>query len=353
MSSKPTGVGFVGLSAKGWGSMALAPSLLDPSLKQNYSIEALCTTSESSAVETAQKYTELTGHPVKPFYGDTSKIANDPAVDLVVVSVKVPYMKKSLMPAIEAKKDFFVEWPVGMNLQEVTEVAETARSQGVRGIVGMQGRLSPIAKKMKEIITSGKLGTIRSSAIVRPLCVTLPVVAIGHQLDVLTHLLSDFASLSATATIVYPTATVVDDNNQPTGETRTATSPDHIAVTGLLKSGVLTSITWRAGLPSAPGRKHLEWVIEGEDGTLRLEGHDFPQAFLHVGNPELYLNGELVQVGTYPGPGGNFVGNLVAAWTEFANGGEGNYASIDDGMRIHKLLDAISRSAAEGRKIDV
>ncbi|EPQ57437.1 hypothetical protein GLOTRDRAFT_17831, partial [Gloeophyllum trabeum ATCC 11539] len=63
---------------------------------------------------------------VKPFFGDTSEIAHDPEIDMVVVAVNAPYMKKALMPETDAKKDFFIEWPNGISLDEA-EIADAAR----------------------------------------------------------------------------------------------------------------------------------------------------------------------------------------------------------------------------------
>jgi predicted dehydrogenase len=140
-----TKVGFVGLSATGWASTALAPSLLRC---DKFTLTAVSTSSEASAAASAKKYSEELGHTVKPFYGDTSQIANDPDVDLVVVSVRTPAHKAAVMPVIEAGKDLFVEWPGGIGLEESSAIAEAARKKGVRTMVGLQGRQTPSVKKV-------------------------------------------------------------------------------------------------------------------------------------------------------------------------------------------------------------
>jgi predicted dehydrogenase len=145
----PIKVGFVGLSATGWGSIAHAPALLRPSLSSSYTLTAVSTTSEASASASAKKYSEVVGHPVKPFHGDTSKIASDPDVDLVAVAVKAMSHEDAVLPAIEAGKDVFVEWPAGVGLKGVSVIAEAARKKGVRAMVGLQGRQAPIVKKVK------------------------------------------------------------------------------------------------------------------------------------------------------------------------------------------------------------
>ncbi|KZP11640.1 hypothetical protein FIBSPDRAFT_898888 [Athelia psychrophila] len=98
----PIKVGVIGLSSTGWASNALAPGLLNA---PSFSLTAVSTTSAASAEASAQKYSALAGHPVKPFHGDASGIANDKDVDLVAVSVKAPAHKAAALAVIAAGKD--------------------------------------------------------------------------------------------------------------------------------------------------------------------------------------------------------------------------------------------------------
>lgn len=72
------------------------------------------------------------GHPVKPYHGDTSQIANDANVDLVIVAIKAPAHKAAILPAIEAGKDVFVEWPAGTNSKDTAEIAAAAKAKAVK-----------------------------------------------------------------------------------------------------------------------------------------------------------------------------------------------------------------------------
>ena len=136
----PIRLGVIGLSARGWAAAGLIPPLFDPVLSDKYTITAVATRSESSARASAAKYSELTGHDVKGYYGEhgATDIANDPDVDLVVVSVKVPDHYKVAKPAIEAGKDIFLEWSPTRNLSEILELAEAPKKKGIRTIVGAQ-----------------------------------------------------------------------------------------------------------------------------------------------------------------------------------------------------------------------
>jgi predicted dehydrogenase len=103
---------------------------------------------------------------------------------------------------------------------------------------------------------------------------------------------------------------------------------------------------WRGGLKSTPGRKNFIWEIDGEEGSIRLEGDS---AFMNVRDPKVFLNGELVEVQNAPG----LVDILASAWMEYAKGEKGNYTTMEDGVRLHRLIDAIKRSAKEGKTIQL
>lgn len=144
----PIKIGFIGLSKQGWAAMSIVPSLTQSGVKEHFSITAVSTSSASSAAESAQKWTEQQGHEVTAYHGDAANIAGDKNVDLVAVAVKVLAHKEAVVPAIEAGKDVFVEWPLGRGLSETIELAKLAKSKGVRNMVGLQGWVSPHAKKV-------------------------------------------------------------------------------------------------------------------------------------------------------------------------------------------------------------
>ncbi|KAG2005039.1 hypothetical protein CC2G_003538 [Coprinopsis cinerea AmutBmut pab1-1] len=202
----PIKVAFIGLSTQGWASTTLAPSLTHPSLRSTYSLVAVSTTSPSSALQTAEKWSRELGHEVRAFHGDVesnllrgaadthwenesdnvksdddesknddsdNKLNNNNNAgklpfdfDLAVISIRPLSHQPTLLPIIRSKKDFFIEWPVGRNSSETREIAAEAQRYGVRSIVGLQGRLGWAVNKAKEIIESGKIGKILSTNVV-------------------------------------------------------------------------------------------------------------------------------------------------------------------------------------------
>lgn len=150
----PIKLGVIGLSSQGWAASYLIPPIFDLLFSSKYVLTALCTSSEASAQASAEKYTQLAGHAVKAYHGERGyhDIANDPDVDVVAVSVKIPNHHKAIMPAIEAGKDVFVEWSPGKNLAETIQIAEAANAKGIRSLVGAQGMQGATAKKVNILL---------------------------------------------------------------------------------------------------------------------------------------------------------------------------------------------------------
>ena len=53
-----------------------------------------------------------------------------------------------MLPALEAGKNVFVEWPLGQNLAEAEEMAALAKSANVTTAVGLQARQAPSIRKV-------------------------------------------------------------------------------------------------------------------------------------------------------------------------------------------------------------
>lgn len=164
----PIRVGLLGLSstppaglAPGlWAVQAHLPWLVN---SPDYKIVALANSSVKAA-EQAIKVHNLPEHTKA--YGTPEDLANDADVDLVVVSVNVGKHYDLIKPALLAKKDAFVEWPLGASTAEALELTELAKANGSKTIVGLQARADPLVIKAKEIVQSGRLGDLTSATVV-------------------------------------------------------------------------------------------------------------------------------------------------------------------------------------------
>ena len=160
-------VGFIGLSANAagtsWASNAHLPYFLSPRGREQYKIVALANTSVESAQASIKKY-EL--DPSAKAYGDVQELANDPDVDLVVVSTRVDDHYKTGLPSVKAGKSVFIEWPLAHDVKHAKKLVDEAKASGSKTIVGVQGRYSPPIVKLKEVIDAGDIGQVLSSEIV-------------------------------------------------------------------------------------------------------------------------------------------------------------------------------------------
>jgi len=346
--------------------MALAPSLQHPDVKGNYQLVSLLTSNEESARQTAAQYTESTGSFVKGYYGDVAQLANDANIHLVAIAVKAPHHFSIAMPMINAGKDVFLEWPAGQNLGEVEALADAVKTRGTKMMVGLQGRHSAAFRKLSEIVRSGQIGRVLSStaigAVPREMMYwgpwvgennaytvdaktggTMLNVALGHFLDPFILLLGNVTSVTSTLRTQFPHSTIYDANKQATAKKIPQTAADQVIFSGTTETGTVFSFHWRAGIPAQTVTSPFLWVIDGEEGSVALQNDQAGSSFMNIFEPKLLLNGALVEVDADP------LGNVPRAWKEFATGS--NAATISDGLRIHRVLDAIRRSSLEEKTI--
>lgn len=163
----PIRVGLIGLGPKhtgavtpgAWSSIAHIPSI---QLLPAYELVAVA----NSTAESARKAIAEHGLPASvKAYGSAEDLANDPDVDLVVVSVRVGKHFQLSKPAILKKKDILVEWPLGASLEESEELTRLAAANGVKTAMGLQGVAGKLALKMRELVAGGKIGRVLSTSV--------------------------------------------------------------------------------------------------------------------------------------------------------------------------------------------
>ncbi|KAI0810896.1 hypothetical protein BC629DRAFT_1589640 [Irpex lacteus] len=372
----PIRLGVIGLSAKGgWASAELIPPIFDPLLTDKYTLTALCTSTPQSAAEASSKYSQQAGRTVKAYHGTQGQvdIAKDPEVDMVVVSVKVPDHYAAVLPAIEAGKMVFVEWAPGKNLDETVRIAEAVKAKGLRTLVGTQSIHAAYARKVKEIIDSGKIGKVLSTTLSGTIALlgkaippaytymyslengtTLLTILTGHFLAVLKEVLGELTEVSAFGAIREPTTHILDPTTgQTLPETITKTSHDQVIVNGTLKGrtpdfdGIVVNIHYQGGISVD---EPFRWVIYGEKGVIEVKvAKGAPGDAVATHEKDVYLNGEKVDVGESDVE--KRIGNIGKGWLEFAKGKDGTYESLESIVGVYRVVDAALTSVREGRKI--
>src|SRR5437879_8119105 len=113
-------VGIIGANPeRGWAGQAHIPAL--KSLSDDFEITALSTSRRESA-DAARK---LFGVPLA--FDNYQELVNSGAVDVVVITVKVPYHLELATAALDAGKAVYCEWPLGNGLNEAETMTELAQ----------------------------------------------------------------------------------------------------------------------------------------------------------------------------------------------------------------------------------
>jgi predicted dehydrogenase len=361
-SDQKIGVGIIGLSAKrGWAAIAHVPAIR---LNPEFEIRALCATSPESATEAAEKF------DVPLAFSNYKEMVNLPEIDLVVVTVKVPFHYELVTAALDAGKMVYCEWPLGNSLGEAKEMAILSRVKGIRTFTGLQARSAPEIRYVRDLIQSGYVGTVLSTSMIasgngwggttRPESLyqldprngaTLLTIPFGHAVDALCWCLGEFNELTGINAIRRPYAKMAGSEL----EYPTATD-DQLAVSGILKNGTVASIHYRGG--TSRGTNFL-WEINGTEGDIQITGNSHlqfgniqirgangtdntlvdlpvPASYIKVAGDPAHQSFNLAQVYSY----------LLKDIRENTN----TLPTFDDGVTRHRMISAIELAFESGKR---
>src|SRR5437667_1001093 len=354
-------VGIIGANPdRGWAAQAHIPAL--KSLSDDFEITALSTTRRESADAAG----ELFGVP--DAFDNHQELVNSPAVDVVAVTVKVPYHLELATAALEAGKAVYCEWPLGNGLNEAETLAALAKKQGVLAVAGLQARSAPAAAYVRDLVEEGYVGEVLSTTLIgsgrgwgptvepfnaylndRKNGATMLSIAVGHTADALCYCLGEVRELSATMAMRRQTFTIAE-----TGESKPMAADDQVAVSGLLEGGAAFSIHYRGGVSRGT---NLLWEINGSEGDLQLTATGGQAQIWELdvrGGKGAQSSLELLPVPDQyrwappQGPGTN-VAQAYARFARYAREGTHYCPTFEDAVRRHRMLDAIETASATGR----
>ncbi|KAJ6439467.1 oxidoreductase [Purpureocillium lavendulum] len=366
----PIRVGIIGLSQahdfSGPGTWTASTHLPALQTLPEYEIVALA----NSTVESAQR--SIAAHNLPPStkaYGSPEDIASDPDVDLVVVSVQVGKHYQLAKPALLHKKKVFVEWPLAVTMDEVEELTQLAKDGHIDTAVGVQARAAPGIQKLKEIVSSGKLGQIISSTVVastsristevwpEDLKYYLDVSSGGNEftiafvLDTFIAVLGDLTDTQAILKTQYKKTRLVTSNGSVVDPEFHKTAPDHILLQGVTEQGAVASFTFRKP-KDAVDDTTFRWIISGTEGEVLITGNEWWQMM----DKELHLQVKIgteptqtVDFGSYRIPAAEKVGtvaaNVASVYDAFAKGDTAKYATFESAAKTHRTLERIRKGA--------
>lgn len=116
---------------------------------------AFCDTSEKKLADLKAKY------PGVAQYTDFRELLKHPGLDAVVISTPNFVHAEQAIATLEAGKHLMLEKPMGVNKAECDRILQTVKRCGKNFTVDFEMRVSPFAKRMKELIDSGDYGELR------------------------------------------------------------------------------------------------------------------------------------------------------------------------------------------------
>jgi len=362
-------VGIVGLSAeRGWATTAHIPALR--ALSDDFEIAGVANTSLTSAQAAAAAF------GIPRAFANVAELVASPDIDVVVVTVKVPYHREVVGAAIEAGKDIYCEWPLGNGLAEATQLAGLAHGKGALAVIGTQAIVSPELEYVRRLVADGFVGEVLSStylgsgftwgdeiargdayAMDSKNGATLLSVIGGHAVAAIQRVLGPIQEVGAELSQRRKTVRIIE-----TGESFPMKTPDHVMVNAILQSGAPLSLELRGGLPRGT---RLLWEINGTEGDVRITAavDQVPVINISPLRIEAARKGEdgyhEVEV-----PRSHYFGledaitarNVAGIYKLMANDlrhGTHTAPDFDDALVLHMTLDAIERSAATGQRVRV
>ncbi len=357
-------VGVIGLGH--WSEYGHLPSL---KLLPEYELTAVYSRSPEKAASLVAR------HGFRYAVSSLHELVSHPEVDLVLVLTPAFQHEEGIRAAIGAGKDVYCEWPLTPDTALSRELLEMADKAGVRTIVGLQRRLNPGYRYVRDLLDQGEIGEIRSVRLhvsveyfqrERPasLYYTIPeenfssLLSIygGHFLDALfTTLVGYPKSLSALTVNQFREVTLVE-----TGERLPHTNADQVVLAGTFANGAVLSVHLEAGKRNNYG---VQLDITGSKGDLKIwNTTSFGDANNHIeiargdAQPLTRLEVPAEYAWLPPGELGASVlelANLYAAHARDVKTGSTLAPTFADAIRMHELIEQIVESNRAGKRVDL
>jgi predicted dehydrogenase len=354
-------IGIVGVG--NWGRYGHIPSI---QLLPDFEIVAVSSRRLENAKEIAKEF------GISHVFSDAKALIHHPEIDLVVVLPPAPHHAALVREAVSAGKDVYCEWPLTTTIADTEDLLARATKAKVRHVVGLQRRMGPSARYVRDLLAQGYVGAIRSvrmhvsmnsfqSVRSEDLEWTIPaenfshVLSIygGHFMDMLFYIVGSPSTVSAEVLNQFPNITIAE-----TGKTHPATTPDQVLVIGgLVNEGVFT-IQIEGGKRNNSG---LQIDITGTKGDLKISnGLSFqnPKDNLVEGSQ---ANGESIRPLPVPLNYSSLppstldasVLDLAHLYAAYARGREDKTyraPNFADALWMHRFIDLISKASLKGQR---
>jgi predicted dehydrogenase len=349
-------VGIIGASpGASWAAHTHLPIL---KALPRYELTAVSTTKQASADEAARVF------GVSHAFDNAEALVQHPDVDVVVVSVRAPEHDRLVRLALGARKHVLCEWPLGASLEQTTALHALAASTGARTAIGLQRRLAPSIRYLRDLLAEGYIGKVRSvrvhasssqlgerlgasTAYTADAASGASVLTIftAHYLDTILAAVGELRDVSAIVARQLDQATIIE-----TGQVIPVTAPNQVVLGGTLASGAVFSGHFESGKRNG---SDIACVITGTEGDLALsqdltlsgaqgDGEaltplPIPERYSWLPSTDLPLQAQEV-------------GNLYVAFARDLAEGTRLAPDFGDALKLHRLLDTFVAASTTGRR---
>jgi predicted dehydrogenase len=363
MAAKRLGIAVIG--AGRWANWAHLPGW---ARDERCRIVGVCDVDPQRAADAADRYGGVATQ-------DYRELLNRDDIDIIDVVTRDSEHFEIAMAAIEAGKHVLSEKPVAHDHDDVRRAAELARSKGLKTKVGLTFRYSPAVRYMKDLITSGELGTpyiynayeqnsqwlspqtpLRNATRVNdgPIKVAslegygAPVIDIGHW-----FMQSDLTAVVGMLRNFVPERMIAD-----TGMMARTNIDDGDIFLGEFASGAICSV--QSSFVTVGNYPGIEVRVYGSEGAAiaRLIEEFGICETLKLAKPDDVEFREVEVPAKYYPTGGSpreswrtlYYANLTANFASEVLGEiEGNEGNFDDGLWVQEVINAVEISHHERR----
>jgi predicted dehydrogenase len=337
-------------------------------LLPDYEVVAVFARRREAAEATAQRF------GIATVSNSVDELVALPNLDLVLVLNTAPQHAETVRKVIAAGKDVYCEWPLTVDTKTAEDLLQRARDAGVRHVVGLQRRLAPHNRYVRDLLSDGYVGKLRSvrlhvsmnyfqATLPKSLAWTVPsknfshVVAIyaGHFLDMVFQSVGKPSHLSVLTVNQFPVKTIVE-----TGERIETDTPDQLVLSGRLGGDAVLSVHIEGGKRNGSG---VQIDITGDAGDLKIAN---VSAFGDVGDDYIVTGakGNNLPLERLPIPADyNWLpdsklpsavlelANLYAAFARDRTNGTHIAPTFEDALWLHRFFDAMKDSSVRGANV--
>ncbi len=101
-------------------------------------------------------------HQVPKWYTDADALINDPDINAIYIATPPRFHEAYAIASMKAGKSVYVEKPMALDLKACMRMQEVSQSTGIKLVVAHYRRALPMFLKVKQLLSEGTIGTIRT-----------------------------------------------------------------------------------------------------------------------------------------------------------------------------------------------